>query len=151
MMRHRVSCFGIGILLLVMVGCTSSPRYTAARAVPSKYTPAAGSYAMVEEGMASYYASEFNGKATSSGEIYDMNQMTAAHRTLPFNTKVRVTNMTSGKAVMVRINDRGPFKEQRIIDLSLAAAKELGLIGSGTAPVRLEVVELGPTTPIKTP
>ncbi len=100
----------------------------------------------VEEGMASYYAEEFNGRRTSNGETYDMNGMTAAHRTLPFNTKVRVTNTLTGKSVIVRINDRGPFKDNRVIDLSLAAAKQLEVIGSGTAPVRLEVIELGDST-----
>ena len=80
-----------------------------------------------------------------------MNKMTAAHRTLPFNTKVRVTNSITGKFVVVRINDRGPFKDNRIIDLSLAAAKALELIGSGTAPVRLEIVELGDTSALSRP
>ena len=104
---------------------------------------------MVEEGVASYYADEYNGRKTSNGEIYDMNTMTAAHRTLPFNTKVRVTNLANGKAVVVRVNDRGPFKDDRIIDLSLAAAKEISLIGPGTANVRLEVIELGDTAAVK--
>lgn len=98
---------------------------------------------MVEEGVASYYAEEFNGRQTSNGETYDMNQMTAAHRTLPFNSRVRVTNMDNGKSVIVRINDRGPFKDDRVIDLSLEAAKRLELIGSGTTRVRLQVLELG--------
>jgi rare lipoprotein A len=97
-----------------------------------------GSY--VEEGIASYYAEEFNGRKTSNGEIYDMNTLTAAHQTLPFNTRVRVTNLDNGKSVIVRINDRGPFKDQRIIDLSLEAARSIGMIGPGTARVRIEVV-----------
>ena len=89
--------------------------------------------------MASYYAEEFNGRKTSNGEVYDMNGMTAAHRTLPFNTLVSVTNVLTGKSVVVRINDRGPFKDDRIIDLSLAAAKSIELIGNGTAKVRVEL------------
>jgi rare lipoprotein A len=101
---------------------------------------------MSQEGVASYYAEEFNGRMTSSGEKYDMNQLTAAHRTLPFNTRVRVTNESSGQSVVVRINDRGPFKNDRIIDLSLAAAKAISLITTGTAMVRLEVLSLGDTT-----
>jgi len=101
---------------------------------------------MVEEGVASYYADEFNGRTTANGERYDMQQMTAAHRTLPFNTRVRVTNKTTGQSIVVRINDRGPFKDDRIIDLSLAGAKALSLIGTGTAPVRLDVLELGEAT-----
>ena len=85
----------------------------------------------------------------SDGETYDMNAFTAAHRTLPFNTKVRVTNVESGKTTVVRINDRGPFKDNRIIDLSLAAAKAIELIGTGTAKVRLQVVELGDTLNVR--
>jgi rare lipoprotein A len=142
---------GILMITALLIGCTSAPRYTATKSGAARPSLEPGSFSMVEEGIASYYASEFNGRPTSSGEIYDMNQMTAAHRTLPFYTKVRVTNVANGKSVTVRINDRGPFKEDRIIDLSLAAAKELGLIGTGTARVRVEVVELGPTNVIKTP
>ncbi len=139
------------MMTALLIGCTSAPRYTATKFPATRPSLEPGSYSMVEEGVASYYASEFNGRPTSNGEIYDMNQMTAAHRTLPFNTKVRVTNVATGKSVNVRINDRGPFKADRIIDLSLAAAKELGLIGTGTARVRVEVVELGPTNAVKTP
>jgi len=99
------------------------------------------------QGVASYYADEFDGRSTSNGEVYDMEAMTAAHKTLPFNTRVRVTNLENGEAAEVRINDRGPFKEGRIIDLSLAAARELGLIARGTARVSLEVLEWGPWSP----
>jgi rare lipoprotein A len=126
-------------------GCVSSPRFTT---VHTRADENDGRSSIAEEGMASYYADEFNGRQTSNGETYDMNQLTAAHRTLPFNTKVRVTNTLSGKAIVVRINDRGPFKDDRIIDLSLAAAKALELIGSGTAPVRLEVLQLGDSSPL---
>ncbi len=96
------------------------------------------------QGIASYYAEEFNGRTTSNGETYDMNALTAAHRTLPFNTRVRVTNLENGRTVVVRINDRGPFKDDRVIDLSLAAAKDIGMIANGTAPVTLEIIDLGP-------
>jgi rare lipoprotein A len=108
-----------------------------------------GSFAMAEEGIASYYADEFNGRKTSNGEVYDMNDFTAAHQTLPFNTRVQVTNIESGKAIVVRINDRGPFKGDRIIDLSLAAAKAIEMIGTGTARVRVQVLELGDTVRIR--
>ncbi len=94
-------------------------------------------------GIASYYADEFHGRLTSNGETFDMNALTAAHRTLPFNSLVRVTNLDNQRSVVVRINDRGPFKDERVIDLSLAAAKEIGMIGNGTAPVKLEVLKLG--------
>jgi rare lipoprotein A len=131
---------GVLVAALLFGGCVASPRFTSAKA------PHPGDYAMVEEGVASYYAEEFNGRTTSNGERYDMNQMTAAHRTLPFNTRVRVTNKTTGQSIVVRINDRGPFKDNRIIDLSLAGAKALSLISTGTAPVRLEVIEAGDST-----
>lgn len=95
------------------------------------------------EGIASYYAHDFHGKLTSNGEIFDMHALTAAHRVFPFGTKVRVTNLDNGKSVIVRINDRGPFVEARIIDLSLGAAKELDMIQKGTTRVRLDVLEWG--------
>lgn len=92
----------------------------------------------VETGVASWYGQEFHGRPTSSGEVFDMNDMTAAHRTLPFGTNVMVTNLANGRSVVVRINDRGPFVRGRIIDLSYAAAQVLGIVGPGTALVRLE-------------
>jgi rare lipoprotein A len=100
--------------------------------------PVAGQY--VEEGVASWYGVPFNGRRTSNGEVYDMHTMTAAHRTLPFNTVVRVTNLSNGKQTQVRINDRGPFVANRIIDLSMAASEAINMIGTGTAQVRLEIV-----------
>jgi rare lipoprotein A len=94
------------------------------------------------EGLASYYAEPYHGRKTASGEIFDTYEgMTAAHRTLPFNTMVRVTNKANGLQVDVRINDRGPFVEGRVIDLSVRAARQIDLLGSGTAPVRLTIVK----------
>jgi len=91
-------------------------------------------------GMASWYGPSFHGKPSASGEPYDMWALTAAHRTLPFGTWVQVTNVETGKKVTVRINDRGPFIKGRIIDLSYGAARELAMIGEGTADVRLTIV-----------
>ena len=91
-------------------------------------------------GIASYYGREFHGKRTASGEIYNMRKYTAAHRTLPFGSIVRVTNLSNGRSVKVRINDRGPFVKGRIIDLSYGAARKLGIIESGTAKVRIDVL-----------
>lgn len=132
---------------LLLGGCTgSSPKFTLSR--PSQAAaPATASTAATgatEEGVASYYAHEFNGRTTANGETYDMHGLTAAHRTLPFNTKVLVTNRTNGKSVTVRINDRGPFKDDRIIDLSLEAAKAIDMIGPGTAAVNVEVLAPDP-------
>jgi len=93
-----------------------------------------------QKGIASWYGPNFYGKRTSSGEIYDMYAYTAAHKTLPMNTIVKVTNLNNGKSVIVRINDRGPFIKGRIIDLSYAAGKKIGLDVTGTAPVKLQVI-----------
>ena len=92
------------------------------------------------EGIASWYGPGFHGRRTASGEIYNMYAYTAAHKTLPLGTYVRVINLENGKSVVVRINDRGPFKKGRIIDLSYAAAKKIGMIEKGTARVRLEIL-----------
>jgi len=91
-------------------------------------------------GKASYYGKGFHGKKTASGERFNKYAMTAAHRTLPFGTRVRVTNLANGAQVIVRINDRGPFKRSRIIDVSEGAAKALGMLSAGLAKVRVEVL-----------
>jgi rare lipoprotein A len=93
---------------------------------------------LVGEGKASYYANRFHGKKTANGEAFSLSNFTAAHRTLPFGTSVKVINLDNGKNVVVRINDRGPYQRGRIIDVSPAAAKEIGLFKSGTAKVRIE-------------
>ena len=100
----------------------------------------AASAAATQEGEASYYDDSLNGRKTASGGIYDKNALTAAHRSLPFGTKVRVTYLKTGQSVEVVINDRGPYAKGRIIDLSSAAAKQLGLIDAGHGKVRLEVI-----------
>lgn len=94
-----------------------------------------------QTGMASWYGPDFHGKTTSSKEVYDMYDLTAAHRNLPFGTYVMVTNLDNGKSVIVRVNDRGPFVEGRIIDLSYAAAKALDMLGPGVVPVEIEILE----------
>jgi len=107
------------------------PRAEKQPAIPGEWT---------EEGVASWYGPTFDGHRTSNGEIYDMHQFTAAHRTLPFGALVRVTNMTNGRQTEVRINDRGPFVGNRVIDLSLSAAQAIQMVGPGTAAVHLEVI-----------
>ena len=119
---------------------------TARRHPPPVRTPRGAPPAPVvqsEQGIASWYGHPYHGRPTSSGEIYNMYAMTAAHRTLPFGTEVRVHDLDDGRDVSVRINDRGPFVNGRIIDLSYAAAKAIGMLGAGTAMVRLEI--LNPT------
>lgn len=91
-------------------------------------------------GEASFYGARFAGRPTASGESFDPNAMTAAHRTLPFGSKVRVTNVNTGRSVVVRVNDRGPFHRSRVIDVSKAAARELGMVGSGKARVELALL-----------
>jgi rare lipoprotein A len=97
-----------------------------------------------QTGVASWYGPGFHGRQTANGEIYDQHALTAAHRTLPLGTWVRVTNVAGERAVVVRVNDRGPYVDDRVIDLSLAAAQRIDLVRPGVAPVRIEVLE-GPT------
>lgn len=105
-----------------------------------KTPPGPAPVGYTEEGNASWYGNPFHGRRASNGEIYDMYKLTAAHRTLPFETVVHVTNLNNGKSTTVRITDRGPFVDNRIIDLSLAAAREIESVGPGVVPVRLEVL-----------
>lgn len=104
------------------------------------YEPLRDHKGYVEEGTASWYGQDFHGKSTSCGEIYDMNAMTSAHKILPMGTRLHVTNLRNHRSVEVRVNDRGPFVGNRIIDLSYAAAKELDIVATGTAPVRIEAI-----------
>lgn len=98
--------------------------------------------AATQVGIASYYHRSFHGRKTASGEAYDKGRYTAAHKRLPFGTKVRVTSLATGRSVLVRINDRGPYVRGRIIDLSRRAARDLGMLTKGLLRVRLEVVKL---------
>jgi len=158
---HRIGIVGlVFVFAMVITGCagrkplsasapppmapTATPPGTAEkakRATASSEGPSDQSVgAYIEEGNASWYGAPFHGRRASNGEVYDMNKMKAAHRTMAFGTVVRVTNLTNGKTAVVRITDRGPFVENRIIDLSMAAAKEIESIGPGVVPVRLEVI-----------
>jgi rare lipoprotein A len=129
------------LVVLAGLACSSSPRYTRTPGGTKPGMPVGVRW--VQEGVASYYADEFHGRPTANGETFDMHAFTAAHCVLPFNTRVRVTNLDNGRSVVVRINDRGPFIKGRIIDLSYGAARALNMIGPGTARVRLEVLEMG--------
>ena len=114
-----------------------------------RHTVLASADGYVERGVASWYGPDFHGGSTSSGEPYDMYAMTAAHRTLPLPAYVRVTHLTNGRSVVVRVNDRGPFRKNRIIDLSYVAAAKLDMIRDGTALV--EVVAVGPSSSAPAP
>lgn len=155
---RRLRSFTAGFLVVALIGCASSPRFVEREkdsgAEKTNRSPektqsekpvkvSTGKILLTLEGVASYYAHDFHGKLTSNGEKFDMNALTAAHRTFPFGTKIRVTNLENNRSVMVRVNDRGPFIEGRMIDLSMGAAKEIDLVKTGTARVRLEVIEWG--------
>jgi len=120
------------LALLFAVGCGGAPK----SATTGKAHPAG-----VQDGKASWYGGSHHGGPTASGERFNKHAMTAAHRTLKMNTRVRVTNKRNGRSVEVRINDRGPYARGRIIDLSEAAAKKLDMIDAGVVPVRIEVLK----------
>ena len=135
----------ISLALLLSQGCAMlqrSPNVTApsqpASAPPSTKQSSAPPALLPQTGLASWYGAQHQGKQTASGTIFDQAGLTAAHRSLPFGSKVKVTNLANGKSVEVEITDRGPFAENRIIDLSQAAATALEMIDSGTATVRIE-------------
>ena len=134
------------VVLAVLAGCAGSSTYnykvnTKPYTVSGKtYYPMASANGFSETGNASWYGPDFHGKKTASGEIYNKYAFTAAHKTLPFGTKVKVTNLDNGLSTTVVINDRGPFKSGRIIDLSYSAAQKISMVGTGTARVRINAI-----------
>ena len=141
-----------GLCLAITAGCGKKHRTAQAPAAPKPQTsatsrphtaparPMAAPVGYSEEGVASWYGIPYHGRAAADGEIYDMEKLVAAHRLIPFNTWLLVTNLSNGKSVKVRVIDRGPFVEGRILDLSKAAARQIDLLGPGVGRVRLEVV-----------
>jgi rare lipoprotein A len=130
--------------MLMIYGCSSTTRFSSANDYSEKSNENKNKNILdVETGTASFYADEFNGKKTANGEVYNMNDLTAAHPSYPFNTLVKVTNLSNNKSVEVRINDRMPDFKGRIIDLSYAAAKKIEMINSGIQEVKLEVIRWG--------
>lgn len=127
--------------VIELVPVQPSTEVTAPQDIAAAAFTSAPQETVLGRGSASYYAARFNGRRTASGEMFDNRAMTAAHRSLPFGTLVRVTNPATGASVVVRINDRGPFTRGRLIDVSRAAAEELGLIARGHATVELAVIE----------
>ena len=149
----------IVVILALLAACSPSPRYTTHRPAagsiagkpPSSASTVTGEQATNEEvekvprgtkfhGVASFYGDEFNGRQTSNGEIFDMYGLTCAHRTLPFNTWLEVKNLANDRTVIVRVNDRGPFKDGRILDLSYGAARELHMLDAGIQEVEITVI-----------
>lgn len=146
--RFAAGCL---LLLFLLAGCATAPPPSAPPPSPPGYPkpykvlgkwyqPLPHARDFRQRGIASWYGEDFHGKKTSNGEIYDMHAMTAAHKTLPLGTVVKVTNLTNGRTAQVRINDRGPFVRGRIIDLSYSAARTLDLVDKGTAPVQIVVL-----------
>ena len=125
------------VFCALLTGCSANRR---PETRPSGVQP-------LEKGTASWYGTKFHGRRTASGERFDMNELTAAHPSLPFGTLLEVRNLRNGRSVVVRVNDRGPFSKSRILDLSFGAAREIGLVLSGTAPVELYLVEKGGAPP----
>jgi rare lipoprotein A len=126
-------------------GAASAKKQTPAGTRPytvlgKTYQPLLDADGYMEEGVASWYGKDFHGKTTANGETYDMNAMTAAHKLLPFGTQLRVINLGNDRAITVRVNDRGPFVGNRILDLSWKGAEELGMLATGTAKVRIESI-----------
>jgi len=132
-----VALLGSLLALSALSGCAHKKH---ARHIPPPPSPAAPSVGDTETGMASWYGKPYHGRPAANGKIYDMEKLTAAHRTLPFNTWVRVYDLDNNQTVEVRITDRGPFIDGRIIDLSHAAAREIEMLGPGIARVRVEVI-----------
>lgn len=134
----------LAVLIIVgtcILSCTSSPRYRSGDSGSDGGSLYSSEF--YQKGIASYYGKDFHGRRTANGEIYDMNGISAAHRTLPFSTQVEVKNLENGRKVTVRVNDRGPFVRGRIIDLSVGAAKALDMYDAGTAMVELRVRRWG--------
>jgi rare lipoprotein A len=129
--------YAVFLLSVVILGGCAHKKHARLKA-PTP--PVAAKVGDTESGLASWYGHPYHGRPAANGEIYDMEKLTAAHRTLPFETWVHVTNLNNAKAVDVRITDRGPFIDRRVIDLSHAAARAIDMIGPGVVPVRIEVI-----------
>ena len=149
-------------ILFILFSCVASPRYSSKLAskeqkktnTSKKITPntsssrySSGNNSSIRSdaiiGVSSWYGPNFHGKLTANGEVFDQYGVTAAHKTLPLGTVVRVTNLDNNKSIILRINDRGPYVDGRILDCSYGAAKKLGFMSMGTANVKIEIIELG--------
>ena len=133
------------VIFLFTISCTVSPRYGVNNQVNNKKNTKNNRVKSngVLRGVSSWYGPNFHGKLTANGEVYDMYGVTAAHKTLTLNTVVRVTNLDNGKSLILRINDRGPYVDGRILDCSFGAAKKLGFHEQGTANVEIKIIEEG--------
>jgi len=148
-----IQLIGLVSFLLLMSSCCATKTPIVKNIDPASYAVNGKIYCPMKrvqpgfsiQGPASWYGPGYHGRKTASGEVYNMHALTAAHKTLPLNTIVRVTNLINGRDVVVRVNDRGPFVGDRVVDLSFGAAKQIGMVRPGTAPVRVAVI--GPEKP----
>ena len=133
------------IIITYIQSCSNSPRYNRNKPKPniSKTKPKLNKNQRVIYGISSYYGKDFHGKLTANGEVFDMYGLTAAHKTLPLNTIIRVTNKTNDKSLILRVNDRGPYVGNRILDCSYGAALKLDFLNQGTTEVKIEIIEWG--------
>lgn len=138
--KRHIKQLSLVFYFIVLTGCAGHVHYAKASNRQPFQTFREG---QVLSGYCSYYGKKFNGRKTANGEVFDMYQLTAAHRALPFNTILEVENLDNHKKVRVRVNDRGPFKKGRILDLSYGAAKQIGLIATGVAKIKAKIIHLG--------
>ena len=144
MRKHQKISSLFLLFVLFLTGCVSSPMYTNQPTHPELRWKKGNEFVLESvTGYASFYGKKFHGRKTANGEIYNMWALTAAHKEYPFGTMIKVTNLSNNKSVVVRINDRGPFVEGRIIDLSRGAAGKIGMIDEGVGRVRLDILEWG--------
>lgn len=145
-MQRQIATLILILSFFILQACTNAPRYRTGPVIkrPTELsTKAPYRKQKTFIGISSYYGEDFHGKLTANGEVFDMYGLTAAHKTLPLNTIVRVTNLENNKSLILRINDRGPYVKGRILDCSYGAALKLGFVGKGTAKVKVEVIEWG--------
>ena len=137
------------LLIVFLFACTASPRYNSGNIKKNSNfkvksnKSAYSKHKKIYKGVASWYGPNFHGKLTANGEVYDQYGVTAAHKELPLNTIARVTNLDNDKSIILRINDRGPYAKNRILDCSYGAAKKLDFLNQGTANVKIEIIEFG--------
>ena len=138
----------VALVFLLSDGCTPNPHFRSERSVKSqkkskKYNKKSTGFEKIQYGISSYYGPKFHGRPTANGEIFDMYKVSAAHRYLALGTLIKVTNLDNNKTLNIRINDRGPYVNNRILDCSYAAALKLGFVEQGTANIKLEVLVVG--------
>ena len=143
-----IKILSVGLILLLSDACTPNPHFRSDKGVKSqrkikKQRKKTTGFEKIQYGISSYYGPKFHGKLTANGEIFDMYKVSAAHRYLAIGTLIKVTNLDNNKTLNIRINDRGPYVNKRILDCSYAAALKLGFVEQGTANIKLEVLVMG--------